>query len=116
MIVAGDAIRVAESFGSARAHLDELLQAYTLHESPNGGTVLSGTIRSLKLAGLKYSPGELVTKADSALILGCSIRGVEYLMVTRKLRPIKFRRTTVFKRKKVFALRRRRLRYGRRTG
>jgi hypothetical protein len=100
--------------------LRKLLQNHTMLLPNSASRALSGTIRSQKIAALKYPPGVLVTKADAALILGCSLRGVEYLMSIGRLKSLKLGhrvgRRVVFKQKSVLALQRRRIRTGRKTG
>jgi hypothetical protein len=104
-----------------RRDLQKLIDAYVLEISneKETGAYHTALRRSDKIArARKYAPGDLVTKADAAQILGCSVRGVEYLMSVGRLRPIRLgHRTVVLKRKKVLSLqRRRRIGPGKKTG
>ncbi len=66
---------------------------------------ISDTLSSKKIASSRYSPGEVITKAEAARILGCSIRGVEYLTGLGQLKAIRLgHRLVVFSCKKVLAL------------
>ena len=104
-----------------RGDLQKLLDAYVLEIRTDKETRIYSTAirRSNKIArARKYAPGELVTKADAARILGCSVRGIEYLISVRRLRSIRLgHRTVVLKKKKVVSLqRRRRVGPGKKTG
>jgi hypothetical protein len=70
---------------------------------------ISETVASRRVADSKFFPGEIISKADAAFILGCSRRGIEYLMDVGQLKPISLgHRTVVFRQKKVRALERQR--------
>jgi hypothetical protein len=93
--------------------LDRFLSAFLI-PTADGKQAVSTAVRSSKilLAG-KYMPGELVTKADAALMLGLKIRGIEHLVANKELRPAPVNlgyRTVAFVRKSVVALQRNRMR------
>jgi hypothetical protein len=101
--------------------VQRLLDDYIL-EIPHGQEIIHyarAIRRSDKVArARKYAPRELITKADAARILRCSVRGVEYLISVGRLRSIRLGyRTVVLKQKKVLSLaRRRKVGPGRKTG
>jgi short subunit dehydrogenase-like uncharacterized protein len=100
--------------------LQKLKNAYVV-EVPDKemGTYSTAIRRSNKIARVrKYGPGDLITKADAALVLGCSLRGIEYLISVGRLRSVRLgHRTVVLKRKRVISLqRRRRVGSGKKTG
>lgn len=112
--------RTSQKLWFRRRDLQKLIDAYVL-ELPDKetGTYSTAIRRSNKIArARKYGPGDLVTKADAALILGCSLRGIEYLISVGRLRSIRLgHRTVVLKRKRVISLqRRRRVGSGKKTG
>jgi hypothetical protein len=66
---------------------------------------VSQTFSSRKVADSRYSPGEVITKEEAAFVLSRSIRGVEYLMSTGRLKAIPLgNRLVVFKDREVRAL------------
>jgi hypothetical protein len=91
--------------------LQKLKNAYVVEIPDNEtGTYSTAIRRSHKIArARKYGPGDLITKADAALILGCSLRGIEYLISVGRLRSVRLgHRTVGLKRKRVISLQRRR--------
>jgi hypothetical protein len=94
----------------SRSALTKLLEELTI-VAPDGRRALSSAARMEKLALARYAVGELVTKQDAAFMLGLSIRGIEHLMETSKLVPIRLiknHKQTLFRRRRVIALARRR--------
>ncbi len=70
-------------------------------------TRISRTLSSRKVADSRFSPGEVITKADAALILDLSVHGVEDLMQKGQLKTIRLgHRLAVLRLKKVLALQR----------
>jgi hypothetical protein len=97
--------------------LEKLREAYTL-QARDGKTICSAAVRSRKIASeKKHAAGKLVTKRDAAFLLDCSERGIDYQVKVRKLSRIKLGyRTVVYRLRDVIALRRKRIRFGRKIG
>jgi hypothetical protein len=104
--------RPGRNFLFLKTSLQRLIDAHTIARGQS--TRVSRTLRSCKIATLKFPPGELMDKRDAAFLLSCSVRGVEYLMSIGRLRPIAIsKRRVAFKRRNVLAVHRFRLRHGR---
>lgn len=87
--------------------LHRLVARHRIVEPQSRLVFISETLSSRKVASSRYSPGEVITKAEAAFILGCSIRGVEHLADMGRLKAIRLgHRLVVFKHKKVRALQR----------
>jgi hypothetical protein len=91
----------------SKSSLHRLVAAHWVVEPRSRFVCTSETLGSRKVASSRYAPGEVITKAEAARILDCSIRGVEHLVDMEQLKAIRLgHRLVVFQYKKVRALQR----------
>jgi excisionase family DNA binding protein len=109
--------RAGRKFWFSEASLERLMAAHRVF-NPHGFFRISRTLASRMIAGSPYPPGKVITIADAAWVLNCSISFVHYLIKQGQLKAIRLGdyRLVVIKYERVRAFQLRRSRSHRRRG